>query len=83
MGDVVDLLKRWKCPKCGSEEFEVEERTSLLRSGLLGKRLKYLLVRCSRCGYSELFTRTQDGALKKGTSLLDLVVRGLSKGSWG
>jgi len=81
--DVVDLLKGWKCPKCGSEEFEVEKRASSLRSGPLGKRLEYLLVKCSKCGYSELFTRTQDGALKKGTSLLDLVVRGLSKGSWG
>ena len=83
MEDAADLLKGWKCPKCGSDEFEVEKKTSSFRSGLLGKRQEYILVKCSRCGHSELFTKAPDGALKKGTSLLELVVKGLSKGCWG
>jgi len=47
----------WKCPKCGSETYEIQELSMYGRYGALSRLYRFIAVICSGCGYTELYYR--------------------------
>jgi predicted nucleic-acid-binding Zn-ribbon protein len=44
-------LEKWKCPKCESEDYKLEE---LVMSGRHGKGYFFYILICQKCGFSEM-----------------------------
>jgi predicted nucleic-acid-binding Zn-ribbon protein len=47
----------WKCPKCGSEDYRLEELMMTGRHGVIGRGYRFNVFICQKCGYSELYYR--------------------------
>ncbi len=51
-------MEKWKCPKCGGEEFEQNQFQAT--GGNLAKLFdvqnkKFITISCKKCGYTELY----------------------------
>ncbi|RFA94837.1 zinc ribbon domain-containing protein [Pyrobaculum aerophilum] len=76
MADIKEYFQGWKCPKCGSSSFIIEEH-SLTGTGLTRlldwEAYEYVALICGRCGYTEFYSKKVIGGIKEGTRLLDLL----------
>ncbi len=49
------MKSKWKCPKCGSEAYDVEELVMYGRYGFMGRGYRFYAVMCRNCGFTEFY----------------------------
>jgi predicted nucleic-acid-binding Zn-ribbon protein len=48
-------IGKWKCPKCGGEDYKLEELMMTGRHGVAGRGYRFNTFICQKCGFSELY----------------------------
>ncbi|RLE57841.1 MAG: hypothetical protein DRJ40_01110 [Thermoprotei archaeon] len=76
MVELSQYFSGWRCPKCGSIEFKIQEHafTGAGLTRLLDwQAYEYVAVICCRCGYTEFYSKEVIDGIKEGIRLLDLL----------
>ena len=61
-----DIMEKWKCPKCGNEEYEKDQFQAT--GGNFAKifdvqNKKFITISCTKCGYTELYKTGTSAAM--------------------
>ena len=59
-------MEKWKCPKCGNEEYEKDQFQAT--GGNFAKifdvqNKKFITISCTKCGYTELYKTGTSAAM--------------------
>lgn len=59
-------MEKWRCPKCGNEEYEQDQFQAT--GGEFAKifdvqNKKFITISCSKCGYTELYKESTSAGM--------------------